>query len=76
MHETARGDAVAAMEWLTAQGADINARNSDDETSTHDAAFGDALDAMNWLRSLGADVNARDEISFSFYIFLSVVYGN
>ena len=46
-----------AMEWLKAQGADINARRSDGATPMHSAARGNAV--MEWLKAQGADINAR-----------------
>ena len=48
------------MNWLEAQGADINARDNYGETPMHDAARGDSVDAMEWLKAQGADINARD----------------
>ena len=60
MFVAARDNDIDNLEWLTAQGADVNARASDDKTPTHHAAAGNAVDAMEWLKARGGDINARD----------------
>ena len=60
MHWAALYGTVDAMEWLKAQGADINAQDNDGKTPMHDAALGTSVDAMKWLKAQGADINAQD----------------
>ena len=56
-----RSNDIDLLEWLKAQGANLNARNGwGDNTLMHEAAQSDAVDAMEWLEAHGADVNARD----------------
>ena len=59
MHVAASNNAVDVMQWLRAQGADINARNNVGFTPMHAAAYNDSVNAMQWLRAHGADINAR-----------------
>ena len=39
------------LDWLTAQGADVNARGGFDRTPMHEAAQTNAVDAMKWLKA-------------------------
>ena len=55
----ASGNDVDVLEWLKAQGADINARGFSDQTPMHSAAQGNAVASMEWLKAQGADINVR-----------------
>ena len=55
----ARNNDIEVLEWLAAQGADINGSNDVGEAPMHVAASGNAVDAMEWLYAQGADINAR-----------------
>ena len=61
MSPAARDNDIEVLEWLAAQGADINAWNDEGETPMFSAAGGNAVDAMEWLKAQGADINARHE---------------
>ena len=54
-----------AMEWLEAQGADINALDSYDQTPMHRAAMWNTVDAMEWLKAQGADINAQNSYNIT-----------
>jgi ankyrin repeat protein len=56
MFEAAGAGHVEAMEWLSEQGADINARNLWGNTPV----FYATVEAMKWLKKQGADINARN----------------
>lgn len=53
--------AVEMCEILILHGADVNARNSKDETALHFSVRGDNIKTLKLLLSQGADVNAQDQ---------------
>ena len=65
MHNAALNDAVARMEWLKAEGVDINAADNIGNTPMHNAAKSNAIAAMEWLKAEGVDINARNVGGFT-----------
>ena len=68
MHDAASANAVGAMEWLKAQGADVNAQTFYSDTPLHLAAKNGAVAAMNWLKVNGG---LDDDFMFSYFTWLS-----
>lgn len=59
VHAAAESEQRDAILWLTAHGADVNARGGyDDATPLHAAAWGNRPVAINALLDAGADINA------------------
>ncbi len=59
VHAAAESEQRDAILWLTAHGADVNARGGyDDATAFHAAAWGNRPVAINALLDAGADINA------------------
>lgn len=61
LHLAAACNADSAVEFLIAQGADLNARNDCGDTSLHRAAENGGADTCTLLLAAGADVDARNE---------------
>ena len=55
-----RDNDVEVLEWLKAQGADVNEPFMSNITRMHIAAMFNAVAAMEWLKAQGVDINARD----------------
>ena len=53
------------VDFLLAEGADVNGRNEGEETPLHAAAFTDNVELAELLIAKGADVNARDEFGMT-----------
>jgi ankyrin repeat protein len=51
---------LAAIQWLLAQGADINVKDVHGRTALRAAAISGQLAAMQWLAAQGADIHAND----------------
>ena len=52
---------LEAIESLLGQGADVNMRNTNGETSLHYAALFCSVEIVEYLVSRGANVNAKDD---------------
>ena len=52
---------IKAMQWLIANGADVNVKREDGWTPLHSAAYENASEAAALLLANGADVNAKRE---------------
>ena len=49
------------VRFLVENGADVNARDEDDQTALHEAAHKGHIDVVRFLVENGADVNARNK---------------
>ena len=58
--EAARGNDIKAVQWLLANGAEVNAKREDGWTPLHFAASQNASEVVNVLLANGAEVNAKD----------------
>ena len=58
--EAARGNDIKAVQWLLANGADVNVKENDGFTPLHSAADENASEAAVVLLANGAEVNAKD----------------
>jgi cytohesin len=61
LHIAALEDDWENVEWLIAEGADVNAKTNTGRTPLHDAAFWGHKEIVELLIAKGADVNAKDE---------------
>lgn len=50
----------AMVQWLIARGADIHARDADENTLLHRAAFNGSTETLAWLLAQGFDIEARN----------------
>ena len=57
MHRASRDNDVEVLEWLTAQGGDLDAPHIS-RTPMHAAAESNAVDEIIWLKAQGAGINA------------------
>jgi ankyrin repeat protein len=55
------GGHVDVARFLVENGADVNAKNNDDDTPLHGAALNGYVDVARFLVENGADVNAKDK---------------
>ena len=61
LHLAAKGNRPEAAEYLISNGAEIDARDTQQKTPLHEAAWHGWLDVAKILVRHGADVNARDD---------------
>ncbi len=57
LHMAAQGGSVQAIQFLLAQGAKVDLRNSEYETPLHEAAFRAHSEALKVLLNAGADID-------------------
>ncbi|MCB1501210.1 MAG: ankyrin repeat domain-containing protein [Bauldia sp.] len=55
---------IAKIEWLVAEGSDVNARDSKGRTPAHVAAFASEDEALRALAEAGADMNALEHRAY------------
>lgn len=60
LHEAALKNNTFIIQLLLDRGADINARDTNDQTALHKAAWNNCTSAMRLLLERGADPNARN----------------
>ena len=60
LSEAARGNDIKAVQWLLANGAEVNAKDDDGDTPLHLAARRNSSEAAAVLLANGAEVNAKN----------------
>ena len=60
LHEVALKNHTSVIQLLLDRGADINARDAENQTALHKAAWNNCTSAMRLLLDRGADPNARN----------------
>ena len=55
---------VAVINWLVAEGADVNVRDESARTPIHLTAFASHDDALRAVAATGADINALDNCAY------------